>query len=266
MTSLPLNPSAKKLGLVIDLDTCVGCQACATSCKEWNAQGDSGPLTDTDPQGADVTGPWFNRIHGYEVKEQGRDDSRIVNFPRSCLHCEEPACVTVCPTGASYKRAEDGIVLINPDTCIGCKLCSWACPYGAREYDYTQGVMKKCTLCVDRIYNTNLEPEDQVPACVKACPTGARHFGDLGDASSIVAVMVSERGGYDLLPELGYKPTNKYLLPRERRNTAQPHIEKLPKSDGSTMEKLFLWADKLLSNKSASATANPADNSGKLEG
>jgi sulfite dehydrogenase (quinone) subunit SoeB len=126
--------------------------------------------------------------------------------------------------------------------------------------------MKKCTLCVDRIYNTNLEPEDQVPACVKACPTGARHFGDLGDASSIVAVMVSERGGYDLLPQLGYKPTNKYLPPRERRNTAQPHIEKLPKSDGSTMEKLFLWADKLLSKKSASATANPADNSGKLEG
>ena len=265
MTSLP-TPSAKKLGLVIDLDTCVGCQACATSCKEWNAQGDSGPLTDTDPQGADVSGPWFNRIHGYEVKEQGRDDSRIVNFPRSCLHCEEPACVTVCPTGASYKRAEDGIVLINPDTCIGCKLCSWACPFGAREYDYTQGVMKKCTLCVDRIYNTNLEPEDQVPACVKACPTGARHFGDLGDANSDVSLLVKERGGYDLLPEMGYKPTNKYLPPRERRNTPQAHIEKLPKSDGSTMEKLFLWADKLLATKGASAAANPDDNSGKLEG
>ena len=265
MTSLP-TPSAKKLGLVIDLDTCVGCQACATSCKEWNAQGDSGPLTDTDPQGADVTGPWFNRIHGYEVKEQGRDDSRIVNFPRSCLHCEEPACVTVCPTGASYKRAEDGIVLINPDTCIGCKLCSWACPYGAREYDYTQGVMKKCTLCIDRIYNTNLEPEDQVPACVKACPTGARHFGDLGDANSNVSLLVKERNGYDLLPEMGYKPTNKYLPQRERRNTPQAHIERLPKSNGSTMEKLFAWADKLLTTKGASAAANPQDHSGKLEG
>ena len=187
-------------------------------------------------------------------------------LPISCLHCEEPACVTVCPTGASYKRAEDGIVLINPDTCIGCKLCSWACPYGAREYDYTQGVMKKCTLCVDRIYNTNLEPEDQVPACVKACPTGARHFGDLGDENSDVSLLVKERGGYDLLPEMGYKPTNKYLPPRERRNTPQAHIEKLPKSDGSTMEKLFLWADKLLSTKSASAAANPQDHSGKLEG
>ena len=265
MTSLP-QTTQKKLGLVIDLDTCVGCQACATSCKEWNSQGDSGPLTDTDPQGANVSGPWFNRIHGYEVKEKGQSDSRIVNFPRSCLHCAEPACVTVCPTGASYKRAEDGIVLVNPDTCIGCKLCSWACPYGAREYDYMQGVMKKCTLCVDRIYNTNLEPEDQVPACVKACPTGARHFGDLGDETSAVSQLVKERGGYDLLPEIGYKPTNKYLPPLARRNTPQAHIEALPKSDGSPMEKLFAWADRLLSNKGVAESANPQDQSGKLEG
>ena len=264
MTSLPATTS-KKLGLVIDLDTCVGCQACATSCKEWNAQGDSGPITDTDAYGENPSGPWFNRIHGYEVKEQGSDGSRIVNFPRSCLHCEEPACVTVCPTGASYKRAEDGIVLVNPETCIGCKLCSWACPYGAREYDYTQGVMKKCTLCVDRIYNTNLEPEDQVPACVKACPTGARHFGDLGDETSAVSQLVKQRGGYDLLPEFGYKPTNKYLPPRAKRQAKQAHIEALPKSNGSPMEKLFLWADKLLGNASAAA-ANGDDNSEKLEG
>ena len=155
MTSLP-PPSAKKLGLVIDLDTCVGCQACATSCKEWNTQGYSAPLTDENPYGAEATGVWLNRVHGYEVKEEGQAQSRIVHFPRSCLHCEEPACVTVCPTGASYKRAEDGIVLVNPETCIGCKLCSWACPYGAREYDQADGVMKKCTLCVDRIYNENL--------------------------------------------------------------------------------------------------------------
>ena len=93
----------------------------------------------------------------------------------------EPACVTVCPTGASYKRTSDGIVLVDEDKCIGCKLCSWACPYGAREFDTDVGVMKKCTLCVDRIYNENLPEEDRVPACVAACPTGARHFGDLGD-------------------------------------------------------------------------------------
>jgi Fe-S-cluster-containing dehydrogenase component len=79
-------------------------------------------------------------VHTFEVGEGAT--GRTVHFPRSCLHCAEPACVTVCPTGASYKRAEDGIVLVNPDTCIGCKLCSWACPYGAREYDYDDGTMK----------------------------------------------------------------------------------------------------------------------------
>ena len=245
MTSLPPpQPNQKKLGLVIDLDTCVGCQACVTSCKEWNTQGYSAPLNDHDPYGADPSGAWLNRVHGYEVRqEQGA--SRTVHFPRSCLHCEEPACVTVCPTGASYKRAEDGIVLVDPDTCIGCKLCSWACPYGAREYDYDHGVMKKCTLCVDRIYNEHLEPEDRLPACVKACPTGARHFGDLGDADSSVSKLVAERGGYDLLPEMGYKPVNKYLPPRARRD--MPVVPELPKQTGSALERLFAWADKALS-------------------
>jgi len=243
MTSLPA-PGGKKLGLVIDLDTCVGCQACATSCKEWNTQGYSAPLTDEDPYGANPLGTWLNRVHGYEVKSDNDTASRIVHFPRSCLHCEEPACVTVCPTGASYKRAEDGIVLVNPETCIGCKLCSWACPYGAREYDYADGVMKKCTLCVDRIYNENLAVDDRKPACVKACPTGARHFGDLGDPNSAVSELVAARGGYDLMPEMGYKPVNKYLPPRARRDTG-PQME-TPKETGSALESLFRWADKVL--------------------
>ena len=214
MTSLPAQ-TAKKFGLVIDLDTCVGCHACATSCKEWNAGGYSAPLTDQDAHGADPHGAWLNRVHSYEAGEGGA--SRTVHFPRSCLHCETPACVTVCPTGASYKRAEDGIVLVNPDTCIGCKLCSWACPYGAREYDYDAGVMKKCTLCIDRIYNDNLSEEERVPACVATCPTSARSFGDLGDPQSAVSRLVRERGGYDLMPEMGYRPTNQYLPPRPRR-------------------------------------------------
>src|SRR5581483_9603291 len=250
MTGLPAT-TAKKLGLVIDLDTCVGCQACATSCKEWNTGGYSAPLSDHEPYGADPHGAWLNRVHGYEVGEGAA--GRTVHFPRSCLHCEEPACVTVCPTGASFKRAEDGIVLVNPDTCIGCKLCSWACPYGAREYDYSHGVMKKCTLCVDRIYNDHLPEEDRIPACVRACPTGARHFGDLGDPGSAVSRLVAERGGYDLLPELGYKPVNKYLPPRPRRDahagpaaSASLHGDDSPTS-GSTADRLFAWVDRVLS-------------------
>ncbi len=215
MTSLPQPlAGAKKLGLVIDLDTCVGCHACAVSCKEWNDGGHSGPLPDYDPRGSNPDGLWFNRIHSYET-ESGACGSRTVNFPRSCLHCEQPQCVTVCPTGASYKRAEDGIVLVNADICIGCKLCSWACPYGAREFDENQGVMKKCTLCIDRIYNETLPEVEREPACVTACPSRARHFGDLGDATSAVSQLVAARGGVDLMPELGYKPTNKYLPPRK---------------------------------------------------
>ena len=252
MTTLP-QTTAKKLGLVIDLDTCVGCQACATSCKEWNTGGYSAPLSDEDPVGDDPHGSWLNRIHSYEVDTSDGTTSRTVHFPRSCLHCEEPACVTVCPTGASYKRAEDGIVLVNPETCIGCKLCSWACPYGAREYDYTSGVMKKCTLCVDRIYNETFEPEDRVPACVKACPTGARHFGDIGNPDSDVSKLVADRGGFDLLPEFGYKPVNKYLPPRAKRDDAASSLA-VPKfaaepidTPNGAVEKLFAWADKVLS-------------------
>ena len=115
-----------------------------TSCKEWNTGGHMAPLTDINPYGGEADGVWFNRVHTYEHTTDG--GSRTVHFPRSCLHCAEPACVTVCPTGASYKRSSDGIVLVDEDKCIGCKLCSWACPYGAREFDTDVGVMKKCTL------------------------------------------------------------------------------------------------------------------------
>jgi len=248
MTSLPQRAPEKKLGLVIDLDICVGCHACATNCKEWNTGGHSAPLTDYDPYGADPSGVWFNRIHSFEV--MGDDgDNRTVHFPKSCLHCEDAPCVTVCPTGASYKRDEDGIVLVNADTCIGCKLCSWACPYGAREYDQDQGVMKKCTLCIDKIYNENLDVESRVPACVSTCPAGARHFGDLGDPSSEVSRLVTARGGYDLMPEQGCKPTNKYLPPRPRKtgvgSTGAPGALKPAVGDGGG---LFLrWVDKVLS-------------------
>ena len=293
MTTLP--PLAKKkLGLVIDLDICVGCHACAVACKEWNDGGEFGPLPDEHAYAKDPLGVWFNRVHTYEVAGLGTRDSGLekakdfhgasrvtgagskdwrpsanaaatgpshesrvpspamtVHFPRSCLHCETPDCVTVCPTGASYKRAEDGIVLVDEDKCIGCKLCSWACPYGAREYSQKRGVMQKCTLCVDRIYNETFDEYDRQPACVMACPTRARHFGDLGDAESAVSKLVAARGGYDLMPEMGYKPVNKYLPPRARRDGcgAQANAMSSPaeKADFSAGAPLLRWLDKVLS-------------------
>ncbi|WP_133479220.1 4Fe-4S dicluster domain-containing protein [Cognatilysobacter segetis] len=304
-------PTPKKLGLVIDLDTCVGCHACAVACKEWNAGGFSAPLPDEKPYGEHPTGVWFNRVHSYELaavlvdeappatareshtsmrdaghlgdfdRSVGVDAARAepphadrpdstssamprtgctsmnlaadlaqpamtLHFPRSCLHCEEPACVTVCPTGASYKRAEDGIVLVDESKCIGCKLCSWACPYGAREYSSVEGVMKKCTLCIDRIYNENLPEAERQPACVQACPTRARHFGDLADPESKVSKLVAERGGVDLMASLGYKPTNKYLPPRPRRGatTATATEEAL---DTKALPPVLRWLDRVLS-------------------
>lgn len=251
MTTLPQPASDKKLGLVIDLDICVGCHACVVNCKEWNTGGYGNALSDQDPYGADVSGAWLNRIHTFEVIPEGGEvigeegDARVVHFPKSCLHCEDAPCVTVCPTGASYKRAEDGIVLVDEDKCIGCGLCAWSCPYGAREMDVAAGVMKKCTLCIDRVYNETFEEVDRVPACVRTCPAKARHFGDLGDPESDVSKLVAERGGMDLMPEQGTKPVNKYLPPRERTTlAAQANAMVEESTDGA--EGFFAWLDGML--------------------
>ncbi len=220
-----------KLGLAIDLDTCVGCHACAVACKEWNGQSLMGGAPDYDAWGKAPSGTWYNRIRHYEIEGDptysphrcgthaeavGHEPlSKTINVPMSCMHCEEAHCVTVCPTGASYKRAEDGIVLVDPSRCMGCNYCAWACPYGARELDQDQGVMKKCTLCVDRIYDEQLAEADRQPACVLACPTHARHFGDYDDPQSKVSLLAASRGTQSMLADLGYKPANVYLSPRK---------------------------------------------------
>lgn len=230
--------STVRLGLVIDLDTCVGCNACAVACKQWNTSGTTGPLTDFDPYGKDPTGVWFNRIRNYEVGDY--PNSKTVHFPMSCMHCEDAACVTVCPTGASYKRKEDGIVLVDQDKCMGCNYCSWACPYGARELDREDGTMKKCTLCVDRIYDQNLPEEERQPACVMTCPAHARFFGDFDNPDSQVSVLSRERNGKQLMPDLAYHPVNKYLPPREKKHVATYINETNP------IEKVKDWVNRLI--------------------
>src|SRR6056297_153193 len=111
MTTLPASTN-RKMGLVIDLDTCVGCHACVVSCKGWNTENYGAPLSDQDPYGADPSGTFLNRVHSYEVQPLATSAmphpaAQLVHFPKSCLHCEDAPCVTVCPTGASYKRVED---------------------------------------------------------------------------------------------------------------------------------------------------------------
>lgn len=226
-----------RLGLVIDLDTCVGCHACAIACKQWNSSGTTGPLTDYAPYGAEPGGVWFNRIRNYEVGDYPH--SKTLNFPMSCMHCETAECVTVCPTGASYKRPEDGIVLVDQDKCMGCNYCAWACPYGARELDEADGVMKKCTLCIDRIYDEELPVEERQPACVLTCPTHARLFGDLDDPESEASRAVRERGGFQSLPELGYNPTNHYLPSRP-----QPATRTAERPKAGLQQRLREWFGK----------------------
>jgi Fe-S-cluster-containing dehydrogenase component len=244
MTSLPENTD-KKLGLVIDLDVCVGCHACVMSCKEWNTGGYGAPLADKNAYGANPVGAFLNRVHTFEAKQEGKP-AQIVHFPKSCLHCEDAPCVTVCPTGASFKRSEDGIVLVEEDWCIGCGLCAWACPYGAREMDPVEHVMKKCTLCVDRIYNENIPQADREPACVRTCPANARHFGDLADPSSAVSVMVAERGGVDLMPEQNTKPVNKYLPPRPKTDIQDEPPTHLASLAAPTATGFLGWLDQAL--------------------
>jgi Fe-S-cluster-containing dehydrogenase component len=106
-------------------------------------------------------------------------------------------------------------VLVDYDKCIGCKYCAWACPYGVRELDEKRKVIGKCTLCADRISDTALPAAERKPACVLACPTNARLFGDIHDPDSIVSKAIRENGGYQLMPEWGTQPANHYL-PRRK--------------------------------------------------
>tara|TARA_E500000075_G_scaffold40376_1_gene36341 strand:- start:439 stop:801 length:363 start_codon:yes stop_codon:yes gene_type:complete len=115
--------------------------------------------------------------------------------------------------------------------------------------DPVEQVMKKCTLCVDRIYNENLPEEDRVPACVRTCPTGARAFGDLGDPESEVSEMVRERGGFDLMPEQGTAPVNKYLPPRQKQHliaSATQATETQAKSQAPDVDGFWGWVDSAL--------------------
>ena len=250
MTSLPASPTARRLGLVIDLDTCVGCQACVVHCKEWNT---CEPLPRRSPTPIPTApsrrGVWLNRVHGFELddSESGGCGS-TVHFPRSCLHCENAACVTVCPTGASYKRAEDGIVLVDEDKCIGCGLCAWACPYGAREMDRRrQGDEEVHAL---RRPDLQREPAGR-GARAGLCRAPARPGRGISvtwaTRRATSRKLVAERDGVALMPELGYRPTNRYLPPRRQPAGQAPNapaLEALEPAPGGFLG----WLDRALSD------------------
>lgn len=171
--------SKVRWGMLIDTTQCKdGCNDCVSACNKEN--GLSGGTRATDSQ-------WIRKISIKDVST-GHEQS----LPMMCQHCEHPPCVDVCPTQASFKRA-DGIVLVDRHRCIGCRYCMMACPYKARSFVHEplenqnpdvprgKGTVEACNMCVLRVDN------GQQPACVEACQNKAILFGDLHDANSEIA-------------------------------------------------------------------------------
>ncbi len=198
--------SAKRWGMLIDVSKCGdGCDACVTACKEENGWGGSGP--------AETEAQWIRKV---ALRDPGTGWSAEV--PVMCQHCADPPCAEVCPTGASFKRA-DGIVLVDKHICIGCRYCMMACPYKARSFVHEpidnqrpnaprgKGTVESCTLCVDRV-DAGLKP-----ACVEACASrggGAMLFGDLNDPESAIAKAVKAKASKAIRADLGLDPGVRY--------------------------------------------------------
>ncbi len=216
-----------KFVMVIDVGACIGCRTCMWACKEENN------IPDT------ISPPWI------EVFELGHDGDVTSHpspqdlkagattsytespregkwyLPVQCHHCDNPPCVKVCPTGATYKE-KDGLVLMDYDRCIGCRLCVVACPYSARRFNWWKaevppekvnqlvpvrpvGVVEKCTFCVHRVRRGKL------PSCVEVCPVRARHFGNINDPESEVSKMLGTNMSFQLLEEINTVPQIWYI-------------------------------------------------------
>ena len=172
--------SERKLGMLIDLSLCIGCNACTVACKRENDV----------PLGAFNT--W---IESFDVE---RPDGRIAraNVPKQCNHCADAPCVQVCPTGASH-RTEDGIVTVDHGRCIGCKYCMAACPYQVRTQNEETGVVDKCRLCT-----ASAQEGTAMSSCVEVCPVKARIFGDLDNPESELSKAIVERNAMPLAGDL----------------------------------------------------------------
>lgn len=178
-----------QLGFHFDMTACGGCKTCQIACNDKNDL---------------KAGELFREVKSFEG---GKFPAPWIYYlSASCHHCTEPKCVENCPTGASYKRKEDGIVLIDEDRCIGCKYCMWSCPYDARVYIEQKGVVGKCNMCVD------LLEEGKNPACVDACVMRAIEFGNVDELKEKYPNAVSD------------------LINLPNSNTTRPNILITPKS------------------------------------
>lgn len=210
--------SPNRWAMVIDQSKCIGCEQCLFACAAYN----------------DIA-PALRRTR---LEADGVNGNQEIYLPIMCQQCQNAPCVDVCPVKANHVRP-DGIVTIDSDRCIGCRYCQLACPYDARVFNWEtfdgdnpavpawgqpevprrpRGVVEKCNFCahrIDRGLAFGLKPGvDQMatPACVVACPTGARVFGDLNDPDSPVSRKLAEHPHYRLREELG-TDTRVYYLP-----------------------------------------------------
>jgi molybdopterin-containing oxidoreductase family iron-sulfur binding subunit len=216
-----------RYGMVIDVRRCIGCKACTVACRQENKT----------PPGVSYTVVVSEPLEG-----SGTD--RPIPFTKPCFHCEKPPCTDVCPVKATFKREQDGIVVVDYDRCIGCRYCITACPYGARYFDFGEryheeandaedvpspeyrqyrmrergqspiGNVRKCTFCLhlqDEEGNYN-QAEGRWPACAKTCTGKAIFFGDFLDPNSQVSRLLRERNAIRLKEELGTEPNVYYLL------------------------------------------------------
>jgi len=171
-----LDKAKSEYVLIIDLNKCAGCRACEKACNQRNHLPEEQSYI--------------------RILARGDEESRWF-LPVQCQHCQNAPCATVCPVDATYEHPS-GVVLVNENTCVGCKYCVVACPYGARIYDEHKGVASKCWLCLDWVLGGG------EPACVQACLKGGRIFGRRSDPE-IVSILASGRA-QPLHPEFGTDP------------------------------------------------------------
>jgi len=190
--------------MAIEIEKCIGCRRCLAACKTEN----------NVPEDEGLNRTWLER---YEVGGNGKLNVEFISntelyegeafqngekgffVPKLCNQCANPPCVSICPVNATFKTA-DGVILVDKDRCIGCKYCVVACPYGARYLHPEKLVVDKCTFCYHRI------TKGLKPACVQACPTGARMFGDLKNPDDPVGQRVLYEAYQVIKPTLGTSP------------------------------------------------------------
>ena len=178
--------------IVVNIDRCTGCYACQVACKMQNEV---------------ALGLAWNKV---KIVGPVGDYPNMVRYPlpTMCQECDNAPCLEVCPTGATYRDEETGVILIDSEQCIGCQACMQACPYGQRCYNEQTGVVEKCNLCHD------LTAKGELPACVKSCSAGARFYGDLDDPESDVSKELAKYSEDQIhtLPDSGNAPLTKYII------------------------------------------------------